>query len=515
MDGTTAFKADGVSYKVRDLPATFSAIEFENGVVSDSALEVSKKAIPESVIAADLDGNYFDAIYSILKWNVTKHGMIEEDDLDDIDDNELFGEDFKTTNLDKIDTKNFDLVGVASLSDIDEDNVVYVYVGGDYITKVEVGTEVVKGEVTRIQGDKITVAGKAYEKSAYADSNMNFNFAVEQEVELYLDYAGDIYDAKLLEGEADNLAILLESAAGSPGLNGTDTKFKLFLADGTTKTFVADQDEMVDDGVIEEVTGGAYAFTTTYSALATGDVLVEYGVNKDGEIVQIDLYDASELTYDTNAKVSAKGFLGGYKIAADATIFTGADIDAGKTFVEDDYGVSTLDKILDATYAVVLYYVNEKKGVVDLIVIEGAGDSSDAVYGVLNDTFKTSDWDYGVEVLVDGVFKEYGATTNVTDMSVLYKITFNTDGEAVMTTTEPMTGYDNVPIIDFNNNRAYKEGDGSVAVDKDAFVYLYEDGEWTVGDTGDIKGEKASFFATDSDEPAIANVVLVWISAKP
>ena len=116
------------------------------------------------------------------------------------------------------------LLGANKLSDIDEDNIVYVYVGeSGKIRKVEVGTEVVSGEVTRVEGtagaenQKFTIGGTKY-SLAYDDQDAGTIPVPKDEVTAYLNYAGKIYVFDDVEGGAvSNYALLLdvENAEGS------------------------------------------------------------------------------------------------------------------------------------------------------------------------------------------------------------------------------------------------------------------------------------------------------------
>lgn len=511
MDGSY-FVANDVSYKVSHLDTTFSAVQFLNGVVEDDTYTVTAASIPESVIAADVDGNYIEDVYSVMTWDVDQDAMVSDSDLEDLDDATLLTAKFVTDSSDDIDLTSFDLVGVDSLSKIKEDNVVYVYVGGDYITKVEVGTAVVEGTVSRIQGDKYTIGGKVYELATERPSTfdgaseVSAVLAIDNEVKLYLDVNGDVYSAELIEGDADMIGIVLDQAKGSDVFGSeADSLLKLFLADGTEKTFTVDEDAYTPDEFAAVITDAAI------------NKLVSYNLNSDGQIDLIESYSLSGVKSASPAAVSAKGYIGGYKIASDAVVFTGAEITSTSaltfTVDDEDYSVSTLANIEDATYTAALYNVNSD-GVVDLLVIQGAGNSDDAVYGVLTDTFSTTDWDNGVAVYVNGAAKEYNASTTApSNETVLYKMTFNTDGEAVMSVKSALDSTTNDVTVD--NDRA-TASDVNLALADDVLVYVYEDGDWTVGDLSDIEDTSAirvSFYETDDDAPGVATIVLVNLDA--
>ena len=193
----------------------------------------------------------------------------------DLEDDALGGYGFKMDDDDddEIDMKSFALYGVASLEDIKEDNVVYVYTNGDGIAKIEVGTEVVKGEITRITGgDKYTIGGKVYKVASQTSGFATTILDVENEIEAYLDYDGKIYDADKLSGsKAENYGIVLGGVNKASYI--TDAKLELFLEDGTEKIFTVDVDEA-------KIAGVAFNYGTNIN----DDDLVKYGLNKDGEI---------------------------------------------------------------------------------------------------------------------------------------------------------------------------------------------------------------------------------------
>ena len=393
---------------------------FVNGV--DNATEVDAAVFSdddEITVACKISGNYITEIYSISSWNVTDAFVFEDGDLED--DN-IAGNEFELDNDDEIDTDTFALFGVTSLDDIEEGNVVYVYddgAGTPLVTRVSVGTEIVTGEVTKINSTstKITVDGKVYEKSA-APGNDAVDWAaidLEDEVEFSLDYYGDVYAVEILDSEADNFAIILETGQGDASINGKDGVAKLFLADGTDNIFTMD-DDLVVAGVIAADGIWAAGYTTNTAA----GTIVEYGLDEDGNIDALTVFPTATVLTGavtaTDTEVTTKGYFDGKAVASDVMVYTydGARADAATLKAdEDSYGITTLDQIKGKEYADVDYlYDDDAKQIVAMVII-GTGSSDDEVYGLVTGWFNTtaSDTDMMVTVLVDGVEEEYELTT--------------------------------------------------------------------------------------------------------
>lgn len=118
-------------------------------------------------IAATVSGKTITGIYSIATWKVSKNAKVDTSDLNQITKNQkLLGVKFDLNDDQKIDNGSFVLNGVSSLSDINADDIVYVYAGGENtnndITRVDVGTKTVTGKITKTTSDKVTIDGTAY-----------------------------------------------------------------------------------------------------------------------------------------------------------------------------------------------------------------------------------------------------------------------------------------------------------------------------------------------------------------
>lgn len=506
------------------------------GVVADGS---------DYTIACKISGNYITKIYSIATWTVNGDGMIDDDDLDDIADGELFTFAFELDDNDDIDYDTFALYGAKSLDDLEEDDVVYVYDDGTYIKRVDVGTEVVEGTVSRItSGDtKATIGGKVYKISANAVSANFTAFSVSagDEVELYLDYAGEIYDLEVIDGSDDMLAVVVDYEVGVPAtMSDGDSMVKLFLADGTVKTFTVDDDDLTNGATVAKFSnavaakGGTGVAAPGAGIIQVGSV-VEYSLDKDGLLNAIDLADATGFDASSTVDITSKGTYNGIYIASDATIFTTDDV----AFLpqsndmeivgtdDDDWGVTTLAKVLGTEDVSAFYSVDATSKKIEWIVIEG-GTTDEDIFAVYNDySVVDTDAGYEVHVLVDGVATDYEAdslakASNPSGAGALdmFKLVLTTDG-LVSSWTQIVTGGgggDYTRTVEaynaankVKNNIATLPG-GDYALDSSVVVYTWSatDAEWSkAGTSAMTNSDYAAIILYDLDADLIYDYVLV------
>lgn len=499
------FEADDVKYTVNVTGTTDAALFMSNGDIADFGLDKTTTFTLE----VKLSGKVIQDVYSVAKWSVSANDMFVVKDLDLTDKMRLLGKDFILDNNDDVDMMSFELVGAKSLSDIAVDDVVYVYVSTEGIRKIAVGTKVVEGEITRVAGSpaKYTVNGVAYEMaSGFTNTNPTDAgvLEVKNEVSLYLDAFGKIYFAEKISGEKNTAMLLNASYVDSVF---ADSKAQLFLADGTTKTFVVDIDE-VD---FEPFDGGK-------------DELVKYSVNSDGEIDSLTKETIADIYAD--ATISKTGFLGAsgettYKVSADALIFADANVDSTTSYAAmvaaDGYSIAKLADLLDKSGLTVAFVL--KDNVVVTMIVEGAGLGSDAVFGVIQSNYVSSDDPRGVVWMVNGSEVEKNAATvltvNATTDKLLYKITFNTNGDAVWTDAAGTYGIGSTTYtgITITNGIAYVSPTAIATIASDVIVYVYNsDNDWEVGDVDDIELDSiVKFFDTDTDDGVVlADTILVY-----
>jgi hypothetical protein len=529
-----------------------------NGAIT-GVWAADKPAAGTYTFAVDVSGKKIKDIYSIGTWAVDDDFMFEDGDLED--DN-IAGNLFKLDDNDDIDMNSFALLGVSNLEDIEEDNVVYVYLGAtsSEITRIEVGTETASGKVSRIKGgSEYTIGGKVYEFSAETGA-ITTRPAVGDEIDIVLDYAGDIYDYETVSGESGLYGIVLRTSVASEDMNALDAKdakLELFLADGTKKEFVIDYDEIgtaAADGIKEGAAAGAvYDFNggspDTWK-LRAGD-LIEYALNKDGEIKEIEwMVDAQGTTAvraDTTrvvgaADLSAKGYYQTYQVTSDALILT---YDAAFTTDADDYGVADRAKLLDSSIPTNAYYVLDG-GKIVLMYINDAATSADDVFGVLVDAEENdSDAGWGVDMLIDGKEVFFNSNIDATGLvkDILYLVEYDVDGDVsaltAQNTLDPTTPEDfyasartNVTSVagtctisgyviklDTAGDTFDIDGAGSarkaITLDNDVAVYKWSDadGYYKLAKISDIKGKVEVAFFDTVDDDGVFDVVLIMDDA--
>jgi len=500
-------------YTVKDAVDTDDIEFFKNGDAIGTGKAIVKDS--EYKIAAKISGSRITDIYSVSEW-ISDDEFLFEDDM--LEDDSLNGHDFALTDDDEIDFDSFELLGVNSLDKIEEDNVVYVYVNtAKDITKIEVGTEVVTGEVTKINAGatKVTIGGNAYEMW----DGSTFSASLEDELELLLDYFGKAYDVDTIKAEADNYAVLLETGDGDAALNGKDGVVKLFLADGTDKIFTID-DDLVVAGVIAAngIWDPAYSAT---SGTAKAGTVVEYGVDKDGVLDALKIVAlGSKIT--PAKELTTKYYYNSKAVASDAILFTydGPATPAGKAN-EDNYGVTTVAKA--AGKDLVASYLLDS-GKITLMLVEGLGTSDEDIYGVVTSRAKTLDssTDYQLTMLIDGEEVKYDVTKSVYDdftgvynYSTVYKLKLNTS-DAISGLTPATTGADSETILaTWTNATSYDDGvlfaGDSYTIDASGFAYKWnkDDSVYEVSKItrSNMVGNDVKLY--DTDEDGVADLVLI------
>ena len=445
-----------------------SAVKIENGKTDGTrtlAYADGENKNTMYTIAATVEGKTITGIFSIATWDPANDAKVTDANVTQITKNKkLLGSDFEKNNNGEIDTNSFILNGVDSLSDIKADNVVAVYTNGKTITKVEVGTEVVSGEITRKYTDKITVDGKDYKFSglehAAIDSESDI-FTAGNEVELTLDYNGKIYDAELVNGMAGNYAVVIDKTEATAaadgkiatGLDAKSLKMKMIFANGDVKTIEANASKLNDNGV----TANAWNNLTSKA-------LVTYQLDSSDQLVNIKAVTDTETV---TAKVSSAGNYDGYAISDNAAIFRLPD--AGDDLTKDsNYSVVSKSALAGTSNVNAIYKLNKDKTQIAAMAIISSSDST-KLYGILNGSYTNADSDtvvngfIGNDALTDAVL---GSGTFKAD--TLFEITKSGNGE-----------YDLVKEI--TGNLLKNTADASVSVKSNA---LYDTAGVRVGAFG-------------------------------
>jgi hypothetical protein len=392
---------------------------FANGKWSANATSVSALPRTDVTLAVTVSGKKITGIYSAQTWTANARAQVADADLAQIEKNhKLLQQTFAENNDGDIDENSFILAGVDSLDKIAEDNIVYVYKaeGGD-ITKIEVGTEVVSGTVSKSGSDYAVINGEKYKLATFGGANPDMTAVDVQdikagnEVDLYLDYSGKI--AKASKVSSGNYAVVMvKEDYTASGTFASATRVRLLTENGVeifdvnTKKVSAEQ----------------------YRAVAVGDI-VQYSVS-DEKVTEI-TKQTPTTPIESAVKVTKKGFLGvdGDQLADSSLIFSVPTADITNTTAwegdAEDYVVLKKADVLEKTINTGKYFV--KDGKIEAIIIDD-GATADSEYGVFTDSFDI-DGGIGVDYYIDKTATTDGeleSSTAPTLGTALYKISVST-----------------------------------------------------------------------------------------
>jgi len=537
------FKANDVEY---GFAKAVNPADFLNGKVT--GVDTTFNTTTEFTLAVEVSGKTIKEVRSVNVWTPNAAAQVTKSQIAAIDkDMKLLGKSFKKDDNREIDLASFALIGVKSLSDIKVDDVVYVYDSG-VIRKVEVSNKVVSGEVTRLKDGKYTIDGKAY--SAYTGAGNNGvvgKLNVGDEVDAYIGPDGKIFDFEKIAGKADKIGIILNTGdvTGS-GLNDTpDAQVKLLLADGTTKTFVVDEDVYNPSAGPTAIVGllgndGVWGNTTPANAAGSGTAAplvgtaVKYEINKDGDISALAkvVWEGAAMVAP-DQKLTKKGTFAGFNVDADALIISYKDADGALPYTSKaaDYSILKLNNLLDTTLVFAYYTLNDADEV-DFLYISSTTSSTDDIFAVVVAVEKnSSDAGYGVDMLINGeeVYKDsenYYSGANAIDtdgeFQALWKVTYDAKGVATLAAhglggALVTINFDGVtpannPTVS-GNVVTYGAGPSKATLDSDVVVYVWNatDKVYEVGSINDIEDLTANvyLFDTDSTKDNIYDIVLV------
>ena len=381
-------------------------------------------------------------------------------------------ESFEKDDNGDIDTDSFILKGVDSLDKITEDNIVYVYVGGGYITKVEVGTEVVSGEITRTSFNNdytksyITIDGTQYKFATNAADDDQNKLAAGNDVTLYLDYDGKIYDSELTAGTTGNYAVVLDATTYNDGALASDTKVQLLTADGV-KVFVVDTDKV-----------DANEYQAFYNGGVKEGNVIKFSLNTSDEIKGVtDVVETLETNAASTTKVTAKGYLANMPVLDGAVVFA-APLELNDEFnfdESDDLSVLNKSDVLNKTVGKVYTYVKNDKDEIEFLLVSNSATSED-LYGVIVDTWSTSDGTAASYYVGNELVEEceVDADSDLTDLSVLKKITKNADGTVKFTDATVAGNAEKATSV--SGNKVVVNGTTYYLADE-AQVYIYDDSD--------------------------------------
>ena len=528
------------------------AVVIKNGLTTgDKVTKIDNyKNTDDVTLAAKVSGKTVKEIYSISTWEVTKAAKVSDSDLTNVTKScKLLNKEFDKNDDLQPDTTSFVLNGVASLSDIKADNIVYVYTNeAGKIRRVDVGTTTVKGEITKKTGSKVTIDGKAYKFAKTTDNTDLKNAPVDidtwdagDEVTVYLDYNGKIYDGDLVESAAGNFAVVYSVGEKAPSDKATesDAKVQLVLSDGSVSVFNVDGEKYTNN-LNNKTNNVASPKCTAWTDLKPG-MIVKYEVNSSNKITKI--YDATKSINGNkntaasvgNRYISKSGYINSTKIADGAIIFTLPATKADNNTYSfsfkdsDDAGVSKLESILDSTPALVSAVQNDKGKIVAMLVSDEA--TSDDFYGVVTSSYNLKDSDYGADFYIGTEKKtdtqtdeKYGISKADGKEVTLYKIQNTTGGKYKMdaqAATDKLVGTakatEHKSLVKFDNGYIKKdqadtftaknlEGENvsQLSLYDNAVVYIYDDSEdgWTIGSKSDLTDDDnytIKFYSTSTD----------------
>ena len=493
-------------------------------------------------IAAKVSGKTIKEVYSISKWTAEEAFLFENDMLD-TEDNKLDGYTFVEDDNGSIDEKSFALLGVSSLNDIKEDNVVEVYLetpedSDTDIVRIEVGTETVEGKITVVNtdGDEFTIGGKVYSiaDSFSADEDDLTKASLGDTGTAYLNYKGEIALWKVEDADAENYAIV----TGEVEEVGRDDTIILLDKNGEEKEYVLTDDVKANVGKDSGFTNNKENATTKSSVyeLAIGD-LVTFSLDRNGKI------DSLEYLAYTGSDVSDKEvnknrtLFGNSKLDNGVVVFSYDGVaDKNSTALENsDFAVLNLadvetEKELQGTY----YYMDGSSIAVMLIKDKYTG--ADSIYAVLNSALAGYNADddkaFKVEGFANGkAYTGWTVDRNTGDLKAefdaakieVYKLTI--DSNDVITDAEITTGEAFVTGAPINGDITDKDGNYLIQVagtwytiDPNAVVYSYSvaDEEFDTAKLSDIKKERNSIKAStvylyqmDDDSEVVDFIIIV------
>jgi len=434
---------------------------------------------------------------------------------------------------------SYTIEGVKSLSDIAENNIVYVYkypagANAGKISKIEVGTEVVEGKLTAISSDQksYTIGGTKYTAVAGREATIYDNTLIGKDVSAYLDINGKIYEYELFT-EADDTTtvygVIIAGKAGSTGGSFSSDKkpqISVFNADGETKTYE-----------IKEKTTGTPTFTYATDIKAAflpntnaagedagkGD-LVKLTLNGDGLVTAIAGKDANI------AGITAKGVAGSNLINSDTKVILYTGTTTADVYNAKKYEVISYSKVLDqaaatgtaitksskVNCALITGGITAAKGDILHVVVTGYSEIADSKISVTTADGKTYTADAANKA-------DYAYAAPTTSAATLY--TFKVDTDNVIDETKAPAGDWDKPagtkIVLTDKSTAASDsvaklGTTLVECDENTVVYTYtaETKKWSVSKgssalVGLKAGNAVYIYDTDTTTTAIEAAIVV------
>ena len=546
--------------------AAIKGVLIENGSTSDAAINTAAiKALGAQndktvTLAAEVSGKTIKHIYSVAVWDANATDKISDADLAQITKNKkLLSVKFAKDDDNNIDEGSFILNGVSKLSDIKEDNIVYVYQNSSKeISRIDVGTKVVTGEVTKKAGSKLTIDGTAYKLApeAIAKSKSISEINPGDKVTLYLDYNGKIYDYDLDEATAGDYALIVTATkdkAPTDDAIASDVKVQLYTADGKATVYNVNGEKYQDNST-KGTTPSATAWSTvTATAISKSPVstlrIVKYSLS-DGKVTKLQLGDTitknnTKLSIKSkaaaNMKITKAGYLNDtvntYKLADSVKIFAAPydSADGFKFNKTEDLSVLTRASVLNTDVNAYQAILNSDKEIVALLVDSEA--TSEDQYGVATATSKISvngssedavtfyiDSTEYADQQLDGTTPVLMDSANTTNAAVLYKIKKTTSNKYSFTeeSATKALAVTTASALKVSGDRVTFADGSTLNLASNVVIYKYDksDDKTTVGsysDRLDLVSDDVQYAAfyktatkTDDDNYGLVDYIVIY-----
>lgn len=379
----------------------------------------------DSIVRYSVDGNNVTLLdfvdYDLMATGANgTSGLVDEVDVDD----ELVTIEVKKGEAVDLNTDddNITLIGVDSLEDIQEWDVVYSNrpASSDDIA-VYVVRNKVSGSATAYTSSRIRIAGTNYDiggtwfysttngdsfENGPADALSTLEKFSGESVTALLDGYGDVYAIFAdVDPVAGNVAIVDGAIVRTQtGVSSYKYTVDLFLPNGTLANYeFKDKDVEIKTGVTLATygwTGGTFSDWTEFDK-----VLIEYNLNSSGKIDAFEVLSpkaTSVVLKDSSLEDFSR--IGSY-YRTNSTVFfqiTGSDSDDWKMITWDDVKAAGTES--GATYTASLY--SDDSTDIDYVVFYQEVSGADVDYAVFLDSWKVGE-DWYIEVATASGVKEY------------------------------------------------------------------------------------------------------------
>jgi hypothetical protein len=431
---------------------------------------------------------------------------------EDDDDDEVLDADMVTVDGD-----------VDSLSDIEEDDLVYVYAsdtegdvdGHPYILKLEVVRDVVEGvELQEVEDDDEAVFdGDDYDASLFGGLDFD-TFELGVEYDLTLDKDGDVYSMEEADEDdtVEGYAVYVSEANGDVDEDDfteelsvdTEPRVKVFTDGGDVVIYDINTDDLADETddftTNDSVDLGdiTLEFTTSTGIIEVQGLdnrdLVEIELNSDNEITEISMVG---ITYSDSDYDEDDMLLDDIDVVSSTLVFDIQEDD------EDDWTIADYADLVDEITGEYDYDEDDFE-VLAMTVTDGmdAGDTYAAVTKVVS-YYDGDDTVDKIRALVDGEEVTYLAEDGVDlDDTVDEIVILEFDGDRVesYTTTEAI----DIEVASIDSIRVRAEDGDLYTMDDDVVVVLIDEDDFVAGELSDVlEGDFVDLIVNDDGDVVV------------